>query len=165
LTQRHLLLITVSVVILVGEMFICEQTRFFIKEADLNAGDKFPLLRVRTIDTDSTQPLTIDTACVIVFIRNGCAHCKSLKDTFNIINTEGIKKPKIFLISIDKTPDEIVGWAHQFIYNSENNDIYFSSTPQTYFVDKTGVILKKRFGTINKSTLKKGFSSLFDESK
>ncbi len=117
----------------------------------VSAGDAFPPIRVDGLNLNQRQ-------CLIV-VKNGCAHCQILKanlDTLFFENPEW--REKTTFLSIDEPLTEL--GQEGLIFRSEENELNFSVTPQIFFLNERGTVVKKHLGVITAEKLKKDFETL-----
>lgn len=145
-------------------------------QASITIGDRFPTLIVQPVgasedkrDTDKRDTMRASTKRVVVIVRNGCVFCDSLERSLGALlkASVSIKTPasveakhnaySLFILSLDKAPNGTTNQAlmpFRYVYHSEENDLYFSQTPQLYVLDSNNIVLKKHIGIPDTATLR-----------
>jgi thioredoxin-related protein len=155
LQKQHFYLVALfGAMLLVGATAL-DQYRRNAKQAKISIGDTFPSLAFQSPhETHSSSQKQI-----LLFVRNGCGHCKHLEEHFSAVhdslNKPTLWKERIMLISIDEPPQTQLEWASTAIYDSDANGIYFNATPQLYFLDEKKQVIRKFMGALPKEKLEK----------
>jgi hypothetical protein len=119
----------------------------------VSVGDRFPPIRVEGLNVNKRQ-------CVIV-MKNGCAYCQMLKAN---LDTLFFEKPdwreKTTFIAIDEPP--IDHERNYLIFHSKENEANFAVTPQMFFLNEQGIVLRKHLGVVATVMLKKDFETYLE---
>lgn len=156
------------VVLALGAYMINHYLHQASHQASITIGDRFPALIVQPIgvsedkrNTDKRDTMRTSTKRVVVIVRNGCVFCDSLERSLDELlkASASIKasapietkhyQHSLFILSLDKAPDGTTNQAlmpFRYVYHSEENDLYFSQTPQLYVLDSNNIVLKKHIG-------------------
>jgi hypothetical protein len=119
----------------------------------VSVGEKFPPIRVEGLNLNKRQ-------CVVV-MKNGCAYCQMLKAN---LDTLFFEKPdwreKTTFLAIDEPPIDIEQKC--LIFDSEANEVRFGVTPQVFFLNEQGIVLRKHLGIVASVTLRKDFETYLE---
>jgi hypothetical protein len=117
-----------------------------------SVGERFPPIRVDGWNVNKLQ-------CLVV-VKNGCAYCQMLEAN---LETLFLEKPewreKTTFLAIDEPPIELEQKC--LIFHSEENEVRFGVTPQVFFLNEKGIVVRKHLGVVSTQTLKKDFEARF----
>lgn len=116
----------------------------------VSAGEAFPFIRVEGLNLNKQQ-------CLIV-VKKGCVHCQILKanlDTLFFENPEW--REQTTFLAIDEPLNEL--GRDGLIFHSAENELSFTITPQIFFLNERGIVLKKHLGVITAQKLKRDFET------
>ncbi len=164
------------VVLALGAYMINHYLHQASHQASIIIGDRFPAMIIQPVgtsedkhDTDKRDTMRASARRVVVIVRNGCVFCDSLERSLDALLKASVstKAPALveakhnahglFILSLDKAPDGTTNQAlmpFRYVYHSEENDLYFSQTPQLYVLDSNNIVLKKHIGIPDSATLR-----------
>ncbi len=119
----------------------------------VSVGEKFPTIRVEGLKINKRQ-------CVVV-VKNGCAYCQMLEAN---LETLFLEKPewreKTTFLAIDEPP--IDRERNYLIFHSKENEANFAITPQMFFLNEQGIVVRKHLGVVSTVTLRKDFETYLE---
>ncbi len=119
----------------------------------VSVGEKFPPIRVDGLNVSKRQ-------CVVV-VKNGCAYCQTLKANLDTLFFEKSDwREKTTFIAIDEPPIELEQKC--LIFHSDANEVRFGVTPQVFFLNEQGIVLRKHLGVVATVTLRKDFETYLE---
>mgnify|MGYP000647378049 CR=1 FL=1 len=159
------------VVLALGAYMINHYLHQASHQASITIGDRFPAMIIQPVSAppDKRDTMRASTKRVVMIVRNGCVFCDSLERSLDALLKASVstKAPasveakhnaySLFILSLDKAPDGTTNQAlmpFRYVYHSEENDLYFSQTPQLYVLDSNNIVLKKHIGIPDTATLR-----------
>jgi hypothetical protein len=144
-SRRYLNLLGLAVLFIGGGWLFYSLYSQAVNQVRVSVGEPFPAIGLATKQKQ-----------LIAVVKNGCTYCEKLKVNLDsvMLNMPKSHSERITFLTIDEAPETPLTFGKTVLYDTKLQEQNFGATPQLFFLNDSGIVVKKHLGLVSTEKLK-----------